>query len=220
MTGMPPAWPPIPSPRPRCGSRCRGRCWGMSGLPPGWRRGLCRRAATGGHPGRAGGGCRGRAGCRALALNSIGAGSRGWSRRAARRWRRSSSCPRRGGAVRAAGPARPPAAGPATRQRRRGFRRWRRLPRGRGGDPRVSERPGLGWTVLLRVRPPRRCATCGRCNGTSCSSGLAAAAVAAALGWLAAAWLAGPLRRLAAAATRLQRDGGAGPLPSSARAVD
>ena len=48
---------------------------------------------------------------------------------------------------------------------------------------------------------------------TSCSSGLAAAAVAAALGWLAAAWLAGPLRPAGRRRRAAQRDGGPGRLP-------
>ena len=73
--------------------------------------------------------------------------------------------------------------------------------------------PGLGWTVLTRERAGAALAPVLAARREILLHGLAAAAAAAAFGWLAATWLTAPLRRLALAATRLQQDRAAPPLP-------
>ncbi|MFC7476643.1 PAS domain-containing protein [Dankookia sp. GCM10030260] len=73
--------------------------------------------------------------------------------------------------------------------------------------------PGLGWQVLARRPAAQALAPAGALQRDILLYGLAASAVAALLGWFAAAWLALPLHRLAEAAARQQREGGRTALP-------
>ncbi|WP_135467933.1 PAS domain S-box protein [Crenalkalicoccus roseus] len=76
--------------------------------------------------------------------------------------------------------------------------------------------PGLGWVVLTRQDAEAALGEVRATRRDILLHGLVAAGIAAVLGWLAAAWLALPLRRLAGAASRLQADPGAPPLPREA----
>ncbi|MFZ4408652.1 MAG: PAS domain-containing sensor histidine kinase, partial [Paracraurococcus sp.] len=75
------------------------------------------------------------------------------------------------------------------------------------------DHPGLGWQVLARRPAALALAPAAALQRDILLHGVAAAAVAALLGWVAAAWLARPLHRLAEAASRQQRDGGRAALP-------
>ena len=74
--------------------------------------------------------------------------------------------------------------------------------------------PGLGWRVLARRPAALALAPAAALQRDILLYGLAASAVAALLGWFAAAWLALPLHRLAEAAARQQREGGRDALPA------
>jgi PAS domain S-box-containing protein len=74
--------------------------------------------------------------------------------------------------------------------------------------------PGLGWRVLARRPAGLALAPAVALQRDILLYGLAASAIAALLGWFAAAWLALPLHRLAEAAARQQRDGGRDALPA------
>ncbi|WP_431267272.1 PAS domain-containing sensor histidine kinase [Dankookia sp. P2] len=73
--------------------------------------------------------------------------------------------------------------------------------------------PGLGWQVLARRPATLALAPAAALQRDILLFGLAASAIAALIGWFAAAWLAAPLHRLAEAAARQQREGGRAALP-------
>ena len=77
--------------------------------------------------------------------------------------------------------------------------------------------PGLGWRVVARRPAALALAPAAALRRDILLCGLAASAIAALLGWFAAAWLALPLHRLAAAAARQQREGGRDALPTGSR---
>ncbi|WP_165982249.1 PAS domain S-box protein [Dankookia rubra] len=77
--------------------------------------------------------------------------------------------------------------------------------------------PGLGWRVLARRPAALALAPATALQRDILLYGLAASALAALLGWFAAAWLALPLHRLAEAAARQQREGGRDALPAGSR---
>jgi PAS domain S-box-containing protein len=73
--------------------------------------------------------------------------------------------------------------------------------------------PGLGWQVVARRPALQALAPAAALRRDLLLYGLGSAGLAALLGWAAAAWLARPLQRLAAAAAHRQREGGRDPLP-------
>ncbi|TCZ54287.1 PAS domain-containing protein [Roseicella aquatilis] len=73
--------------------------------------------------------------------------------------------------------------------------------------------PGLGWQVVARRPAALALAPAAALRRDILLYGLGASLLAALLGWFAASWLSRPLRTLAEAAARQQREGGRDPLP-------